>query len=80
VVLTASLLVSPPVARLKSAGGPVRPLTPRCELVARRSVEVIQAGQSADAGRWGTREGYAVAAVCCCRCPWLTLNTATALR
>jgi hypothetical protein len=42
--------------------------------VAGRSIEVIQTGQSADVGRWRTREGDAVAAVCCCRCAWLTLN------
>ena len=51
---------------------PGRP--PRCELAAGRSIEVTHAGQSADVGRWRTREGDAVAAVCCCRCAWLTLN------
>jgi hypothetical protein len=43
-------------------------------IAAGRSTEVICAGRKANGGWWGSSVGSAVAAVCCCRCAWLTLN------
>ena len=54
----------------------IESLTPRCELVAGRSIKVIQAGQGVDVGRSRTHEGDAAAAVCCC----LTCRAATAVQ
>jgi len=41
--------------------------SPRCELVAGRSIEVVDADQEANLGRWRSPAVGAVAAVCCCR-------------
>ena len=43
-------------------------------IAAGRSIKVILAGQNVDTVQSQAAEGNAVAAVCCCRCAWLTLN------